>query len=268
VTPMTHSAPSESTRADAQDWFTQQHARQVSAGHDERETAATAELSAAFLISRYEALHGSPPGSLLDIGCGDARLLARIAAGNPSISLTGTDTVAAAVAQARRTLPGARILQQEGAPAGPFDAILIHLNLGLWSQPSSLLAYAVRQLSPVGLMYIVDINADDIELGLSHAINDDERAYLTSQYASAYTLREFTSLLDKAAPTRHGFDKVAGTSTFAGFGYDSRDYLRMMTAPRVIAALRRQQRPSSSRLPALLHGWVSRISCGSVPQDQ
>lgn len=248
--------PSRNDQADAQDWFDNPQSRLVSSRHDYRETTATAELSAAFLLSRYQTLNGSLPRSLLDIGCGEGLLLSHIAKNDPGISLTGTDTATEAIAHARQILPLARLLHHEGAPRGPFDAILIHLTLGLWTRTSDLLAHAVQQLSPRGLMYIVDINVDDLELGLSHSISDEERMYLRSQYASAYTLQQFTDLLTQAAPAEQGYMTSTGTATFAGFSFGSSEQLQMMTATRVVKALKKQQRSASSRLPALLHGWI------------
>ncbi len=60
-------------------------------------------------------------------------------------------------------------------------------------------------------MYIVDINVKDLELGLSYAINDEERSYLRSQYDSAYTLQQFTDLLIRSAPAEQGYEVLTGT---------------------------------------------------------
>ncbi|WP_180342399.1 class I SAM-dependent methyltransferase [Actinomyces wuliandei] len=183
----------------------------ISSAHDYRETTATGKLSAAFLFSRYEALNGFSPSSFLDVGCGEGLVLSCVANSDPEVSLTGTDTVAETLSCARQIVPSASLLLREGAPEGSFDTILAHLTLGLWERPLHLLAHAVQQLSTRGLMYIVDINVKDLELGLSYAINDEERSYLRSQYDSAYTLQQFTDLLIRSAPAEQGYEVLTGT---------------------------------------------------------
>ncbi|MEO7653516.1 MAG: class I SAM-dependent methyltransferase [Bryobacteraceae bacterium] len=74
-------------------------------------------------------MHWIPPaaGRLLDVGCNQVELLSLCARLLPQVQLAGVDVNAAAVATARRTLPGMDIRESSGDPlpfaSGMFDCV-------------------------------------------------------------------------------------------------------------------------------------------------
>jgi SAM-dependent methyltransferase len=131
------------------------------------------------------------PATLLDVGCGDGRLLARALAVRSSLVATGLDQSATAITQsAARFGPGSPVLLEQGALAdradlGSFD-LVTSVNAVYYRPPSELAAHvadlaahvagdgalliatslAIRPAGPVGISRPVDIAAALLDLQL------------------------------------------------------------------------------------------------------
>ncbi|MDO5092638.1 MAG: methyltransferase domain-containing protein [Propionibacteriaceae bacterium] len=258
MTTAQHSAPPKDARHRAQRWFQSHQRRSISNGYDRVQAAGSQQLSGAVLLANHRRMYGREAKTMLDIGCGDGSTLATVAKARPSITLVGTDPVAEAVSSARCNVPSAQVEQLSGALAGSFDAILIHLCLGLWDDIESQLSYAVSQLSPTGVLYIADLNAADAAAALETATTPAERRYLREQYAAAYTASGLRDLLRRCAPK--GTSEV-GTSPLGGYLPGSAAHLALISDPMVTAVLRtmnrdQDQHPIPRWVPNLVHGWV------------
>lgn len=120
------------------------------------------------LVERVAALQA--PESILEIGCGTGRNLARLARRFPQARLTGMDLSAAMLARARRGLEsfGGRIELLHQAYAGPlhdqprFDLIVLSYCLSMinpgWER---VIASARQDLRPRGLIAVVDFHDSD-----------------------------------------------------------------------------------------------------------
>ena len=117
------------------------------------------------LVERVAALQ--TPGSILEIGCGTGRNLARLARRFPQARLTGLDLSPAMLARARRGLEpfGERIELLHQAYVRPlhdeprFDLIVLSYCLSMidpgWEQ---VIASARQDLRPPGLLAVVDFH--------------------------------------------------------------------------------------------------------------
>lgn len=95
----------------------------------------------------------APAERVLDLGCGDGRLTARLEAD----ALTGADTSALALARAARRLPGAELVRVEPDAAlpfgdGAFDLVLCAETIEHVRDLQTLLSEARRVLRPGGLL--------------------------------------------------------------------------------------------------------------------
>lgn len=157
-------------RARAAEWFTNPELRPVSAEYDRRETTWPGLLALEIAL----ATHGPSPQRLLDVGCGDGTLLAAAAESSPETELVGIDIDHGAVEQTRERLAGhahaqthladaADVGAHAGFPYGRPDLVLVHLNLGLWSDPLAGLCAIAESLAPGGTCYVVDLARPESE---------------------------------------------------------------------------------------------------------
>ncbi|MBE7493261.1 MAG: class I SAM-dependent methyltransferase [Planctomycetes bacterium] len=120
-----------------------------------------------FLFGRERALARvtrQRPGSVLEIGCGTARNLARLRRRLPGADLCGVDACSQMLKSARRR-PGLRLYHRRaediaspaelGRPGG-FDAVLLSYALSMMPQWRPALQAARRCLAPGGALHVVD----------------------------------------------------------------------------------------------------------------
>ncbi len=104
-------------------------------------------------------------GSLLDIGCGPGRLTRRIAAGRPGVRVTGLDISADMIRQAERQPAPPNLEFRLGSPASAgfseqFDFALSVLAFHHWEEPIEELAAVHRALTPGGMLWIYEQDAE------------------------------------------------------------------------------------------------------------
>jgi len=120
--------------------FARDHLQAIAAFFDSPRAGLTwAARSYRRLLARYFNLLIAPDAAVLEVGCGDGELLARIRAARK----TGIDLSAAQIERARRRLPDATLLQQSGeelALPGPFDAIIVSETINYAADAERLLA--------------------------------------------------------------------------------------------------------------------------------
>lgn len=115
--------------------------------------------------SSYEALADGlssirRDASVLDIGCGDATLLAMLAAREPALSLRGVDISPGELKAARQRLAGLGVVARARAQALPypsecFDAVVSHMAFMLMPDIDRVLGEARRVLRPDGVLVLV-----------------------------------------------------------------------------------------------------------------
>jgi S-adenosylmethionine-diacylgycerolhomoserine-N-methlytransferase len=138
-----------------------------------------------FLLGRDRLIRDLEPpqgGSILEIGCGTARNLRRLAATYPCVRLYGLDLSGAMLATAERKLAGdlhrPRILLAHGDAAtfnaetlfgrSTFDRIFFSYSLSMIPPWQAALEHAMGLLSPFGSMHIVDFG---MGAGLQRVVN-------------------------------------------------------------------------------------------------
>nr|WP_165770246.1 methyltransferase [Clavibacter sepedonicus] len=244
-------------RARAQRWFTDPELTPVSSAFDARESAASRDLSIGALVARHRAVHGRPPSTLLDVSCGAGELLATAAELLPGCRLLGIDISESAVARARERVPGAdiRVGAAEEAAAydawPPLDAVMVHLSLGLWRDPSAGLARIVERLAADATLATVDIGRG----GGSEPDDPLSAAYLRDQREASFTVGELRGLLRDAAP---GARITVGTTGLAGLDATAPEIPAMLGDPAFLTMIRSAGARAASRGPSpeVLHGWV------------
>lgn len=147
--------------------------------------------------------------------------------------------------------------------AKSYDAILIHLCFGLFEDPLALLEQLLPYLSNESIIYIVDLNRDSIESGLSSVENKEEELYLYDQYHASLTLSEFEQLLTYMTKTRKDMMYKIGTSIIGGFSPFSMEFLSLIGNENLQQTLRQvpdEYSNSAQKTPLLLHAWLIKQS--------
>jgi S-adenosylmethionine-diacylgycerolhomoserine-N-methlytransferase len=143
-----------------------------------------------YLFGRDRLIDGldlKPDARMLEVGCGTARNLIRIAKRRPDVRLYGLDASSQMLVTAERALAGtpnhARLIQayaEDLSPSlfgetDPFDAILFSYSLSMIPDWKAALRAATRSLAPDGSLNIVDFG--DLK-GLGPLIESVLRAWL------------------------------------------------------------------------------------------
>ncbi len=120
--------------------FARDHLQAIAAFFDSPRAGLTwAARSYRRILAHYFNLLIPPDASVLEVGCGDGELLARLQAARK----TGIDLSAAQLERARRRLPEATLVQQAGEEldlAGVFDAIIVSETINYAADAERLLA--------------------------------------------------------------------------------------------------------------------------------
>jgi SAM-dependent methyltransferase len=152
------------------------------------------------------------PGSALDLGCGDGRLTAELAAGQ----LTAADVSAVALARASRRVPRARIVQLEPDAPLPledssFDLVLCAETLEHVRDVQLLLSEARRVLRPGGELALTT-PAHGRLTGLAILAGGFERRFdPLSPHLRFFTARSLRRLLDELGFEISSQHRRAGT---------------------------------------------------------
>ena len=103
---------------------------------------------------------------VLDIGCGTGRLLDRLGAARPGMTLIGVDRSAGMVGAARSRRPHLWIesgtAESLPHPDRSFDAVVTTLSFHHWADKAGALAEVFRVLRPGGLFALTDMSVDDL----------------------------------------------------------------------------------------------------------
>jgi S-adenosylmethionine-dependent methyltransferase len=170
------------------------------------------------LVARQLAAHlpDTPPGRILDVGCGQGTQVIRLARRGHRV--TGLDASATLLADLRRSLSAEvagvrdRVSTVRGEaekaadllPAGGFDAVLCHGVLMYFDDPRPLLAALARVVAPGGLVSLLVRNGDALAMrpGLQGDWEAARRAFDRTSYrnrigvtARADRLAELTASL-------------------------------------------------------------------------
>lgn len=226
----------------AQRWFSGSE-RSVSTSFDDRETSDSRSLC----VAVAQAMVQREPRHVLDIGCGTGEMTALAARTWPHAAVTGIDPVDTAVEEARRrhrrdNLEFAVLAAEDLSPDdfAPTDLILCHLNLGLWSGPARGLMAATRLLAPGGLCYVVDLAApaaDRKSSVLAMARTDEEREYLTQQFAQAFTLERARDLGTRLSRADPGLTVRVANGGLAGHPFNDPRAAQLWSHPAVQRAI-------------------------------
>ncbi|MED5225249.1 class I SAM-dependent methyltransferase [Bacillus safensis] len=254
-------------RALAQSWFLDSEKRKISSNYDNRETPFTRCLSAETFISYYQLTFKKNPASILDIGCGQGQMLEYLSKQLPQADLTGIDSSEEAIHCANQLNLKANFICTDiknfSSHAKSYDAILIHLCFGLFEDPLGLLEQLLPYLSNESIIYIVDLNRDSIESGLSSVENKEEELYLYDQYHASLTLSEFEQLLTYITQPRKDVKYKIGTSIIGGFSPFSMEFLSLIGNENLQHTLRQvpdEYSSSAQKTPLLLHAWLIKQS--------
>lgn len=202
-------------RARARSWFEQTSRVRVSSSYDDRETS----LSRDVCVEIGVALCSVEPRRVLDVGCGGGGGLHRLREALPDATLVGVDPSRGAIREARRRMANdadclaictsvedLKVNHPDGGSReiGDFDLILIHLSLGLFDDPPSVLEALMSMLADGGRCYLVDLirsddwNGHDVPKTFN-ALHEEEHAYLRDQLAASYSFQELEELAARVA---------------------------------------------------------------------
>jgi ubiquinone/menaquinone biosynthesis C-methylase UbiE len=111
-----------------------------------------------------------PSGTLVDVGCGNGKLLFEIAQALPGLKLVGVDIAEQMLAQARENATARRIADKiefkigaaERLPFGDntVDCVVSTLSLHHWANPEIVFQELLRVLKPGGLFLVFDFRRD------------------------------------------------------------------------------------------------------------
>ena len=126
-------------------------------------------------IAREIAAAAPANASVLDIGCGPAEILVRLARLSPTLQLTGVDVDAPMIERARRkaakagVTPTFAVADAAALPFGDasFDLVVSSFSVHHWPDPHAGLTEAMRVLKPGGRAMIWDI-ASPTEMAAAH----------------------------------------------------------------------------------------------------
>ena len=117
-----------------------------------------------------ESFDGSPPGIVLDIGCGTGRLLRRIALRWPLARLTGVDPAEGMIEKARPLAPSVTFLVGSGEkiplPDSSVDAAFSTVSFHHWADQAAGVREVARVLRPGGLFCLADISLPPVAAAL------------------------------------------------------------------------------------------------------
>jgi ubiquinone/menaquinone biosynthesis C-methylase UbiE len=129
---------------------------------------------------------GSPPGAVLDIGCGTGRLLAAARAQWPEAKFAGVDPAPQMIAAAQRRNPQAdfKVAMAESLPIDDqsVDLVLSSLSFHHWADQKKALVEIVRVLRPEGRFCLADHTAILANL---HGENAKTARQLSALFAGA-----------------------------------------------------------------------------------
>ncbi|MBU8608120.1 class I SAM-dependent methyltransferase [Bacillus pumilus] len=257
----------EVKRALAQSWFLDPDKRKISSNYDNRETPFTRFLSTETFISYYQLTFKKTPVSILDIGCGQGQMLEYISKQLPLADLTGIDSSEEAIHCANKLNIKVNFICTDiknfSSHAKTYDVILIHLCFGLFENPIELLEQLLPYLSNESMIYIVDLNRDSIESGLSSVQSKEEELYIYDQYHASLTLSEFEQLLTYITKPREDMMFKIGTSIIGGFSPFSMEFLSLIGNENLQQTLRQapdEYSSSTQKAPVLLHAWLIKNS--------
>jgi len=166
-------------------------------------------------------LDPKPKARILEVGCGTARNLIRIAKRRPDVRLYGLDASSQMLISAQRALAGAsvqaRLIQayaEDLSPSlfgetEPFDAILFSYSLSMIPDWTGALRAALGALAPEGSLNIVDFG--DLK-GLGPLIELLLRAWLRQFHV--VPREELLATLERELGTYHGLRLLPGRYAF------------------------------------------------------
>lgn len=253
----------EDKRIQAQSWFIDKEKRKVSTQYDNRETSAVSILSVETFISFYEEKFNKKPTSILDIGCGQGQVLKYLSQQLPFASLTGIDSSYDAIKTAKLLNINAEFIctdvERISFQNKTFDIIFIHLCFGLFRDPLIVLKNLIPYMSSESLIYIVDLNRECFEEGITSSKSQVEELYLRDQYNAAFSLTELKNLLSFVTEPEVDLTFTIGTSLIGGFNQWSSDFLSLLSYSNLQKALRSISEEDNSQqhqMPDLIHAWV------------
>ncbi|GAA2834813.1 hypothetical protein GCM10010452_73870 [Crossiella cryophila] len=216
-------------RRHAQRWFTDPGLSPVSTTYDQRETMISACVALSVGISEL----GRTPDRVLDVGCGGGTMLEIAAKQLPDSALFGLDPHRPSIEAARTRLAdtGAELFalaagelpgSAAAARIGQADLVLVHLCLGLWTDPVTELAAVLDLLAPGGLCYVVDLirpaalDPATLDPFLAAAATEAERDYLRDQVTASLSATEAAELAEQLTAVA-GVTAEIRTGDFNGF---------------------------------------------------
>lgn len=149
-------------------------------------------------------------GTVLDIGCGTARMIIEIARMLPGLSFTGIDVSDEMIRLAELNVEQAGLGQRimllaltaeglGGFPDNSFDMVMSHGSVSGWLEPGATLREVERILRPGGMLYVTDWNMgapDGLAPYLKEAEGNQEHLErIRMAFASSYTDDELRRVL-------------------------------------------------------------------------
>lgn len=185
----------------AQAWYGSSHGMQIYREFERRYMELPRQLFVEIALTKS----GIPVQRALDIGCGTGAGLSYMLMCLPYADITGIDPEPGMIAIAEKQLQGAAKIFStsiEHYHAMPFDLVLSHSNLRLWTDPIIGLQRVQALLKPDGLAYILDLRRDISlaarKLSLSQFRDPEYQELYESQLRAAYTLDEVSQILESA----------------------------------------------------------------------
>lgn len=118
-------------------------------------------------------MDGTPPGQVVDIGCGTGRLLRRAARRWPTAALVGVDPAEGMIENARRLTPAATCLVGRGEwlplPDSSADVAFSTISFHHWADQAAGVREVARVLRAGGLFCLADITLPGPAALLPHA---------------------------------------------------------------------------------------------------
>ncbi|MFB3188415.1 class I SAM-dependent methyltransferase [Staphylococcus pseudintermedius] len=253
-------------RTKARSWFVEPNKRKISLEYDHRESKDIQKLSIETFLAYYKSLFNNYPKTILDIGCGQGESLEYLnKKGNHSRNLVGIDYSRESLEAAKNKGISAQFIEGDieemtldTLATRRFDVIFIHLCFSLFMNPYDLISKLIQLMSNQSLIYIVDLNPEEIDNALETAKSPSEEKYLIDQYRASFSQNDMQLILKKVFE-ENNIKYHVGTHPLGGFSTEMLEFHNIISQQDFLENLP-VFNPQSQKMIHFLNSWIIKTS--------